>query len=618
MCGINGFNFKDTKLLLKMNEEISYRGPDDTGIFEDEKISLGHNRLSIIDLSELASQPMASNDQRFVIVFNGEIYNYKDLKKDLKNSYSFKTESDTEIILAAYDKWGYGCVKKFNGIFALAIWDRQKQELFLARDHLGVKPLYYYYDGSKFIFSSEIKAILQHPISRELNRKVLNIYFRLLYIPEPLTSWHNVFKLPPAHFAVLTDKKLEIHKFWEVTEFDNLSDKNEIRSEIKKYFKQAVNRQLISDKPLGLYLSGGIDSTVLLGVMSDMLKKPINTFTVGFEVAQEQQFKFNADYNLAKRTSKFFRSNHSEIILKARDVQDNFEKIVWHADDLVANHTQPAMYVLSGLAKQSVDVVLSGDGGDELFGGYDRYYLNSVLNKIQYIPEDIRKNTLIKKIFKLLGKNNSYKKLNLGQGLDRFSAFMMQKEDDISIFLQPEFNQPSAAADFMQKKFFHEISQIDSTKLLQYLDLKTWLLDDALNRADRMSMAHGIEQRVPLLDKELVELAMNIPSKFNLDNKGMGKKIFRESLKEYIPEFVYDEPKRGWFSPMAKWLRGDLKDWAYEILSPGYNRDTADYLNFTQIRNILDGHISGSKYALNTIWPLITFQVWFKRFMRQV
>lgn len=610
MCAINGFNFKDKELLVQMNSITSHRGPDGTGFFCEDDISLGHNRLSILDLREAASQPM--NDGASVIVFNGEIYNFKELKEEL--DYGFKTESDTEVILAAYKKWGQDCVKKFNGIFAFAIWDKNKKELFLARDHLGVKPLYYYLKDGRFIFSSEVKGILVHDIDSSFNEEALNIYFRLLYVPEPLTPWKFIFKFPPAHCGVFKTGKLSLRRYWKIDKFDTFQDKEEIKSLSKDGFKTAIKRQLISDRPLGLYLSGGIDSTASLGVMSELLDKPVQTFTVGFEVEPEQELKFNADANLARKTSVFFQSEHHEMVLKPTDVIDNFEKIVWHADDLVSNHTQTAMYVLSGMTKQFVDVVLSGDGGDELFCGYERYYLNCMLDKIQKIPKFLRKNFLAELLFGLAGKKELYEKLNIEPGLGRFLAFMSQKEENIGRFLNQDFNQSSTTPDFLREKFLFQPKQIDSTKMFQYLDIQTWLLDDALNRADRMSMAHGLEQRVPILDKDMVELAMAVPSTFNMDKKGLGKKIFKEAIKDYIPDFIYNEPKRGWFSPVAKWLRGGLKDWAYDILSPQYNSGALVYLNFDEIRDILDRHISGEKYALNTIWSLITFQVWLKSF----
>ena len=617
MCGINGFNFLDKKLIHNMNELTKHRGPDDSGVFLDDNFSLGHNRLSIIDLSKNATQPMFDNDKNLVLVFNGEIYNFLELKKELGVFYNFRTNSDSEVILAGYKKWGKECVKKFNGIFSFAILNREKKELFLARDQLGIKPLYYYHSNNKFIFSSEIKAILTHrDIEKVLDKKALNIYFRLLYIPEPLTPWQNIFKLPPAHYLFVKNNQIFIEKYWSVENFDSFKDKKLAIDAVQKQFKKTVKKQLISDKPLGLYLSGGVDSTALLGVMSELMSKPVKTFSVGFDI-KEQANKYNADFILANKTAKHFNSEHHKVILRAIDVKETMDKIVWHMDDLTSNHTQAPMFMLSNFVKSEVDVVLSGDGGDELFTGYDRYYLNYILDRFQLIPEFMRNNFFAQQSFKLFNKNTLYKKINMPQGAERWLAFMSQKEDVVGKFLNRDFNQNTQTLDFVKNKFFDNNTinyKMSSTKLLQYLDIKTWLLDDALNRSDRMSMAHSVEQRVPFLDKDMVELAMSIPSKFNINNGHSGKEVLKQALNDYIPSYIYNQPKRGFFSPMAKWLRSDLNDWAYEILSPNYNKSAKEFFNFKEIKIILDKHMSGEEYALNTIWSLINFQIWYKLF----
>lgn len=616
MCGINGFTFKDKERLDQMLKQTKHRGPDDIGVWLDERVSFGHNRLSIIDPSPAGHQPMESADGRVVITYNGELYNYRELRAELEGNYPFRTKTDTEVILAAYQKWGIKCVEKFNGMFALAIWDREKQELFLARDQIGIKPLYYYWDEQQFIFSSEIKAILRHPIRRELNLDALNMFFRLLYVPEPHTPWQNIYKFPPAHYAVVKSGKLQFTRYWQTEKFDDLKDKEEIKSSIRQTVTAAVKRQLVSDRPLGLYLSGGIDSTVLLGLMSEIAGHKVKTFSVGFSTDIQPE-KYNADFEIAKKTSAYFSAEHTSIMMSAGDIRNNFEKVIWHADDLVSNHTQTAMYILARATKPHVAVALSGDGGDELFTGYDRYYLNHLIDRWQYLPVWARQNFVTAGLFGGLGKSGLLQKLNTKPGIDRLLLFMAQKETVLSQVLTPDFNNANITRDFLNRKFFINTGSLlpkDSTKGLQYLDMQTWLLDDALNRADRMSMAHGLEVRVPLLDKDVVELATRIPAKYNLDSRTQGKKLFKEALREYIPDFVYNEPKRGWFSPVAKWLRGDLKDWAQEILSPSYNPAASGHLDFDAIQTVFDKHLTGQAYGLNTIWPILTFQVWLKQY----
>src|SRR3989344_8312626 len=309
MCSINGFNFKDERLIQNMNQATKHRGPDGTGIFLSGRVSLGHNRLAIIDTSDIAAQPMKSTDGNLTIVFNGEIYNFKELKKQLFG-YHFRNESDTEVILAAYIKWGKECVKKFNGIFAFAIWDERTEELFLARDHIGVKPLYYFWDGKRFIFSSEIKGILEHDIYRTLNYEAFRNYLRVLYVPEPITMFDGIYKLPPSSFAVLKNEKLEIKKYCDdgVVGYFQKS-KKEITGELRKKIFEVVERQLVSDRPLGLYLSGGIDSSIVLHAMAE-LRSNIDTFSIGFELGhKEQSEKFNADFNLARKTATHYGTN---------------------------------------------------------------------------------------------------------------------------------------------------------------------------------------------------------------------------------------------------------------------------------------------------------------------
>ncbi|MDP6659886.1 MAG: asparagine synthase (glutamine-hydrolyzing), partial [Candidatus Pacebacteria bacterium] len=324
MCAINGFTFPDEELIKKMNKKTAHRGPDDSGVFLDGKVTFGHNRLSIIDPSPSAHQPMKSKDGNVVVILNGEIYNFRELKEELDSSYSFKTESDTEVIIAAWEKWGTECVKRFNGIFSLALWDKRKETLFLARDHAGIKPLYYYLDGERLIFSSEIKGILEHNIPRNIDYEALGHYFRLLYVPAPHTLFKNVLKFPPAHYAIFKEGKLEFMKYWDESENSSIKNKDELLEKTKAVITESVKRQLVSDKPLGVYLSGGLDSSIILHSMSEK-HVDIDTFSVGFELSKEEQAdKFNADFFLAKRTAKHYGTKHHEILLSPSDVVELF------------------------------------------------------------------------------------------------------------------------------------------------------------------------------------------------------------------------------------------------------------------------------------------------------
>ena len=605
MCAINGFNFSDEKLLDQMNLATSHRGPDGRGVFYDEGISLGHNRLSIIDTSESASQPMLSYSGRFAIVFNGEIYNFKELKKELEGEYNFKTKSDTEVILAAYSKWGKDCLNKLNGIFAFAIWDKEKKELFLARDHVGIKPLYYFWDNDKFIFSSEIKSILEHNVPRILNKEAFNHYFRVLYTPEPLTMFDGIYKLPPATYAVLLDGKLKIEKYWKIEDQKYNKNKKNTQEDVKEKVLKSVKDQLISDKPLGLYLSGGIDSSVVLHAMSKA-KQNIETFSVGFDLSSEEESnKFNKDFYLARKTAKYYGTKHHEVLLKPSDVLRYIEKAVVHMDEPISNPTAIPMMKLAEFAKGKVDVVLGGDGGDELFGGYERYRLSKIASVYQSILPSFIRN--------IFGGKKRFGKLNTPAGVDRFALFMFMKDKILKRVINSNILDSKTTKQFFEERYFIGFNK-DFEKVFMNTDRQSWLVDESLMRSDKMSMSSGLEVRVPLLDKDLVSFANTIPTKYKISLFDT-KIIFKEAFRKYLPPFLLKEPKRGWFSPGAKWLRNeDVYEMAEEVLSENYNNATNSIFEWKEISKILEDHRNKKEYNVTIIWALLTFQIWVKHY----
>jgi len=614
MCGINGFNFSDKALIEKMTACTKHRGPDGTDVYNDAHMSLGHNRLSIIDLSDKGAQPMKTKDGNVIIVFNGEIYNHRGLRKELeKKGRVFVSNSDTEVLLQLYEEYGSECVKKLNGMFAFAIWDKKENALFAARDHIGIKPLFYYWDGKKFIFSSELSGILVHDVPKRINKTALNAYFQLLHVPAPETLISGVQKLLPGHYLFLKEGKLSIKKYWEVDDFENYSIPEEgLKEKIETELRKAVTAQMISDVPIGLFLSGGIDSSLILGLMAESVNMPIETFSVGFLVEEESE-KFNTDHILARETAKRFGADHHEFMIGAGDVRENIENIFLHMSDLVANPAQVATYLLSQKTKDFVKVVLGGDGGDELFGGYRRHYYYQMVSRWQKLPRIIRDNILQKTFFNALGKKDAYMKLNGDNPLNLWWFFMAQKKEDLSCFIKQEYFDYNSPKEYVQKNYFDDIPKADLPKQMMHMDLHTWLPGASLSRTDQMTMAHGLEQRVPILDVNVVKLAMKIPTAYKLGDKKQGKVIFKDAMKRYLPPAVYDKEKTGWFLPTSKWLRTGLKDVAYQILSEHYNEGTKEFFDFNEIRKILDDHISKKKYALNTIWALIAFQVWWKK-----
>jgi len=609
-----------------MNAVTKHRGPDDSGVFISKKWTLGHNRLSIIDLSQAGHQPMFSTDKKFAIIYNGEIYNWREIRSELeKKGYKFMSQTDTEVALCAYQEWGSGCLNKFNGMFALAILNTETEELFLARDRIGIKPLYYHYKNRQFIFSSEVKAILEHKINAALNSDALNSYFRFLYIPSPLTIWQDIYKLEPGHYALIKNNSVRVERYWELAERPLLGDRTEIENEIKKILKNSVQMRLMSDRPVGVFLSGGIDSTIITGIMSELSDK-VNTFSVGFEETEEAD-KYNNDFLTARQTAKYFKTNHHEFVLSAADIKNNLAKAIYHLDEPISNHIQAVNLLLARYTTERVKVTLGGDGGDELFGGYERYYYSYLIDKLQRFPRALRRNFFAELLFKLGGKRDLYKKLNSAPGIERYLSFFAQKENLIAEFLTPAANRPDFLPEWFKQKHFAEVSAKNFTRRFMRADLATWMPDESLVRSDKMSMAYGLEQRVPFLDYRLVELADRIPLKYKIGKKGLGfssvgrnyegKLILKSAMKEYLPEHVLSQPKWGWFSPAAKWLRGPLNGYAREILSPAYCAGTRGLLDFKAIDKIFNDHVNKKKYALNTIWSLMTFQLWYREFMEK-
>jgi asparagine synthase (glutamine-hydrolysing) len=616
MCGINGFTFSDPVRLRQMHELTRHRGPDDQGFFEAPGISLAHNRLSIIDLTEAGRQPMQTPDGRFTIVFNGEIYNFKELRAKLEDlGEGFKTQSDTEVLLHAFVRWGEACWPKLNGIFAAAIWDRDEQKLTLVRDHIGVKPVYYFYDGTRLIFSSEIKSILVHDVEREIDREALNLYFRFLYVPGPRTMFQSIKKLPSGHTAVLAKGNLEIKPWWRIKEGPYFTDRAEAVLEIRQTLKRAVQRQLVSDRPLGVFLSGGIDSTSILGLMSELSAGSIKTFSVGYETDIQPE-RFNADALLAEKSAKYFGAEHHTFMLSPRDAVTSLEKIAWHMDEPVSNHIQSSTYLLAKYAKPQITVALGGDGGDELFGGYSRYWYSHWIDQLRAVPLPERNAVFSFVIGKLLGRPLSVPKFVAASGAERFLTFMQEKEDLISAVLSPGLNRPQSAMNHFGVLF--KPAWRDATNQMMSVDVQTWLPDESLARTDKLTMAHALEERVPILDPEMVELAFRIPSKWKVGSRAQGKKIFIDAMRPYLPPHVLNQEKRGWFSPTAKWIRGPLLPFVREVLSADFVPQTQELFDFPQIQRVLDGHITKRRYALNTLWALVTFQLWYHIYKSKV
>ncbi|MCE9585936.1 asparagine synthase (glutamine-hydrolyzing) [Candidatus Uhrbacteria bacterium] len=603
MCGINGFTWRDPGLLRKMHELTSHRGPDDQGLWETESVSFAHNRLSIIDLTPGGHQPMASPDGRFTIVFNGEIYNYRELRAELEGmGERFTSTSDTEVLLRMFSRLGEACLPRLNGIFAFALWDRDEKSLRLVRDQIGVKPLYYFFDGKQLAFSSEMKALLPIVPERKIDKDALNAYFRLLYVPGEKTMVEGIKRLSPGHVALFQNGKFTVEAFWKLQEGERVGSYEDAVEGVRERLRSSVARQLVSDRPVGVFLSGGIDSSAILGLASEASSGPLKAFTVSY-ASDFQQEKYNADAELAARTAKHFGAEHQVIRLDAMMARDLLETTAWQMDEPVANHIQTSTYALAKFAKPEITVALGGDGGDELFGGYPRYWYAAQIDKLQKFPFPWS-------LFDSIPKD-SWKKLAANSGLDRHLSFVAQKEIDIESILKGGMNDSSVTAQILAPYFVD--SWKDKTNGLMAADVRTWIPDESLIRTDRLTMAHGLEQRVPILDIDLVEYAFRIPSKYKLGDRKQGKRVLIDAMKPWIAPHLLAEEKRAWNSPMAKWIRGPLEPYMREILSPSYVEGTSSILDFEGLNRMLDAHISQKRYALAPLWAAVSFQLWYKK-----
>lgn len=636
MCGISGFNFEDRALIKKMCDVITHRGPDQGGIYTDKGISLGHRRLSIIDLSEKGTQPMCNENKDIWIVFNGEIYNYKELRSDLENkAHKFRSETDTETIVHAYEEYGEDSVKKLNGDFAFAIYDSRKKKLLLARDRLGIKPLYYYLDGGRIIFASEIKAILQHKIKKEVNLESLSKFITLRYIPPSETIFKNIYKLKPGHLLSydLKNKTHTISRYWapDISNGNILpASESFFIKKIQNLFKDCVNRRLMSDVPLGAYLSGGIDSSSVVAMMSMISKEAnskeeVKTFSVGFGYGEEID-----ELQHAKHISEHFGTNHKEYTVKS-DLVKLLPKIAWHSDEPLADPALIPVYLLAQNAKKEVTVVLTGDGGDEVFAGYEQckfLMLMEKMKKISLIKKTVLpfavKNSpkfLLNRFFKYassLGDEGIKRAVNLlrsdGKGssyLDIVSIF--NEEDKKAVLLDDAYKKIKSPnlSRWLDAEYFNNKNNYLNQILA--MEMETVLPEDFLMKADKMNMAHAVEERVPFLDHRLVELSFTIPPKLKLN--GFNEKyILKKAMADFIPKKIISRQKQRFYVPIDLWIREDLKYWA-DILLDRETIKRQGYFDYAYIEKIRRNYSKSRLYYARQLWSLLAFQLWHRIFI---
>jgi len=627
MCGITGKIYLNDKNVSKqdiliMNEKILHRGPDDGGVYisPDQKVGLGHRRLSIIDLSPLGHQPMRYLD-RYEIVFNGEIYNFQEKKIELeKDGYIFKSKSDTEVIMVLYDKFGKECLTHLRGMFAFTIYDEQEKTVFCARDRVGKKPFKYYLDENVFIFGSELKAILtQKEYKKEPDYIAIHHYLTLQYCPAPLTGFKDLKKLEPAHylFVDLKTKKVEKERYWKLDYSQKLNlSEDEWKKRIMQKLEEAVKLRMISDVPLGAFLSGGIDSSAIVALMSKFSKTPVKTFSIGFEEEKYNELKY------AKIVAKKFKTDHKEFIVKP-DAIKMLPQLVYQYEEPYADSSALPTYYVSKMTREYVTVALNGDGGDENFAGYGRYSVQKfgiLYNK--FIPFHKKIILPIVKFLATLVKNTFFDRAYI------FANTLSQKYNYRYInyirYFSNELKEKIYTDNFKEKTKnidsykivadkFNEAGTKDKMDQCLYADFSTYLHDDLMAKVDIDSMAVALEGRSPFLDYEMLELTAKIP--FNLKLKGLNNKkyILKETLRGLVPNEVMFRPKMGFGIPIDVWFRGKLKDFAYDTLlsEKAINRGL---FKKEALKALLDEHVNTKINHAYRIWALITLELWFQEY----
>jgi len=626
MCGITGYicshSVSNTEI-EKMNDAIKHRGPDDQGVFIKNNVGFGHRRLSIIDLDS-GQQPMSNSDGTIWITFNGEIYNYQDLKEGLSSKYLFRTNSDTEVIIHLYEEKGIECLKDLRGMFAFAIYDFNKKRLFAARDHLGQKPFYYWHDEDQFAFSSEIKAILAlKPELRKLDINALYEYLTIRIITPPRSMFQSIKKLPPAHYLLFENGKVHTERYWSLNYEPKIKGNiNHIAAQLEEQIKESVKYHLVSDVPVGAFLSGGIDSSLIVSIMSQLTNEPIKTFSGDVPYKNYSEIEYARlvakKYNLLNYELKFIPS-----LIKT------LPEIVWHLDE-PSDSLSVAMFYISQLARKHVKVVLGGEGGDELFGGYDRYYGNVYASYYALIPKSIRK-ILFEKVLDKMPDGSWYQstghklkwihQISFNKGGERYSRGL-----SYFYFSNGYFNQ------LFNKKYQDQLISFDPEESIKfYFDsdnakdlIDKMLHSDSMVRMpdhpvmilDRMTMAHGLESRAPFLDHKLAEFCAKIPSRFKI--KGKQRRIIEMELaKKYLPGELISRKKQGFASPITYILADE-----YKLLFNRFLKNSRlveeNYLQGGLINRLLEEHMNKKADHGQRLWLLCNAEIWYRMYIDEV
>ncbi len=623
MCGICGIAYNDPErsvnksVLKRMCDSITHRGPDDEGQAIIHSVGLGMRRLSIIALST-GHQPLSNEDSTITIVFNGEIYNYREIRKDLEGlGHQFRTNSDTESIVHGYEEWGDGVCERLNGMFGFALWDQRQAKLFLARDRLGIKPLYYYQDNEKFIFGSEIKAILKFPgLQKTIDPMALNNFLSFEYIPSPRSIFKEIRKLESGHWMTWKRGRINSQSYWKLEPGENLWEEKDARERLVELLKDSVRLRLVSDVPLGAFLSGGIDSSILVSQMAALMNTPVKTFSIGFEESSYNELRY------ARSVAKKYHTDHHEFTLKEADALDLTDNLVTYLDEPFGDFSIFPTYLVSRMARDHVTVCLSGDGGDELFAGYDTYRAHLFDRKYYHLlPKAVKKyifNPLANSISpteKKKGAINSFKRFIEGTRLPksllhtRWMIFLQEFErkqllsDEIFTEIETE-----DMYDFIHRHAGIDGSLDDITRT-GYVDVKTYLVDNILVKVDRMSMATSLEARVPYLDHRIVEFAFTLPPHYKMRGRNT-KILLKKTFWDYLPSEVQNRDKQGFSIPIKNWIGNELKPKMLDLLDPR-RLDQEGFFQSRYVLKLVDEHLKGIENHSHKLWALMVFQQWF-------
>lgn len=625
MCGICGiYNLTgapvERERLGRMNDTMIHRGPDGAGLFVDGAVGLGHRRLAIIDL-HTGEQPMATDDGRLQVVFNGEIYNFRELKQELEAlGHRFRTHSDTEVILHGYRQWGEAVVDRLRGMFAIALWDALNRSLLLVRDRLGKKPLYYHFDGSRLVFGSEMKALLvDETLPRTLDPAAVDAYCSFGYVPSPMSIFKEIRKLPPAHLAVVSPGGLSLRRYWDLDMNREPEEVPEARAleELRDVFDEAVRLRMISDVPLGAFLSGGVDSSAVVASMSLQGGAPVRTAAIGFA-----EKRFN-ELEYAELVARRYGAEHHEFVVRP-EALEIIDQLVWHFDEPFADSSAVPTWYVSQMARQRVTVALSGDGGDETFAGYTRRYamtrfedglrrkipaalrtallgpLARIYPRADFLPRPLRLKGFLTNL-----------SLPLEQAYFRDMSFYCKPEAK-SLLYTPEFavQVGTSRAHEVLGAHFARNGNPDPVSRAQYVDIHSYLPEDILVKVDRMSMAHSLEVRAPILDHKVLEYSARLPSSQKLRGEE-SKYVFKKMNEERLPAEILYRKKQGFSVPLDAWLRGELRELAHESLFGG---GLDGLFNPAYVCGLWDAHQSGREHNGTPLWGLLMFSRWRARF----